>query len=205
MRSIDQVLGDPFYDLLEASVAEARVSVHLLPRLLASDRGAVEALALSRQRSEQLGAQIAARLAQTIMASLRKEDIQAMSGALGRIPESVERFAQRWSIARDQLGEMNLAGLLVLAGKEAETLVGMVGQLRVYDNMSRIRELDAQLQQWDHEADQLIEEVLRRIYAHPGDAVKLVMAQDLVGHLQTILDRCGDAARQVSNIMLKYF
>src|SRR5258708_32045271 len=101
MHSLDRLLGDPFFDLLEAGADEARRSVRLLTGLLRSGNQQGEEFSECSRKSERLATDIGARLAKTIVASLKKEDIETLSMALRKIPELADRFGERFALARD--------------------------------------------------------------------------------------------------------
>jgi uncharacterized protein Yka (UPF0111/DUF47 family) len=204
VESSNQLLGDPFFDLLEASAEEARCSVRLLAGLLEARHQDPQAFALARQKSGRLAAEIATKLARTIMASLRKEDIGALSGALDRIPASVERFAERLVLARKRLPGMDFSGLVPVVGTAMDALVGMVGQLRWFESTARARELNAQSEAANDVAEKAIEELRREFCNRGGDPIEVLIIQDVFGHLQVVFDQCRDAAELVDSIVLKY-
>ena len=98
--------GDKFYGLLEASAAAARESTRVLVELLSAPppQRSLEKFKLARQREKNLAAQISHELVNTFVTALEREDIDALSLALYKIPKIVEKFAERYMIAVDRLG-----------------------------------------------------------------------------------------------------
>src|SRR6478752_9634154 len=101
--------GDKFYGLLEASAAAARESTRALVELLSAQpqQRSLEKFKLARQREKDLQAQISQELVNTFVTALEREDIDALSTTLYKIPKIVEKFAERWTLAADRLGDVD--------------------------------------------------------------------------------------------------
>ena len=95
--------GDKFYGLLEASAAAARESARALVELLAAppQLRSLEKFKLARQREKNLQAQISQELVNTFVTALEREDIDALSTTLYKIPKIVEKFAERYMVVTD--------------------------------------------------------------------------------------------------------
>ena len=199
-----EVLGDRFYDLLEASAEEASHSLQLLAAFLKARSESTEDLAAARRRSEQVAAEIGTTLVKTIMAGLQRDDIQGLSRVLQTIPERVERFAGRFILARDRLADLGFSPPVDLLGTAAKTVVAMVHQLRAFSNLASTQELRVRLQEEGDRAEILLEGLVRDLHRRQGDPLKMVVAKDLSDQLQSILDACRDAANLVYLVVLKY-
>src|SRR5690348_15739061 len=82
--------GDKFYDLLEASAEAARDGASALQKLL-EHRGEamiLDSFRAARRREKQIASQISQALVNTFVTALDREDIEAMSSALYRIPKT---------------------------------------------------------------------------------------------------------------------
>jgi hypothetical protein len=161
-------------------------------------------LAAARRQSNQIAAEITATLAKTIMASLERDDIQGLSRVLQKIPVQVERFAGRFSLARDRLADLDFRPPVELLGAMMETVVAMVHQLRAFANLESTQQLNARLQDLMDRAETLLEGVVRDLYRHQNDPLKVVIAKDLSDQIQSIIDACRDAANLTYQAVLKY-
>ncbi len=104
--------GDKFYGLLEASADAARQSTRALTALLnapVSSRS-LDEFRLARRREKELFAQIGQALVDTFVTALDREDIEALAGALYKIPKTVEKFAERCASADLQQRDEHLHG-----------------------------------------------------------------------------------------------
>src|SRR4051812_14227151 len=98
MISLQKFFGkdDVFYDLLEASAEEARTSVKALARMINEPAAmkTMDELILSRRKDKKITAQINEQLCRTFVTELDREDIEALSTALYKIPKTVEKIAE---------------------------------------------------------------------------------------------------------------
>ncbi|MEY3371878.1 MAG: hypothetical protein RLZZ537_346, partial [Pseudomonadota bacterium] len=124
--------GDKFYGLLEASASAARESTHALGELLATpaSQRSLEKFKLARQREKDLAAQISHELVNTFVTALEREDIEALSNVLYKIPKVIEKFAERFMLASHRLGDVDFIPRAKMLEQSCEVLEEMVGQLR---------------------------------------------------------------------------
>src|SRR3954471_10379563 len=96
MFSLQRLLGkeDKFFSLLEASAQEARTSVQALVKLgQGFDQPVVlDEFAHSRRKDKRITEEISAAVYTTFVTALEREDIEALSNALYKIPKTVDKF-----------------------------------------------------------------------------------------------------------------
>jgi uncharacterized protein Yka (UPF0111/DUF47 family) len=197
--------GDKFYGLLEASAAAARESTRALVELLATPpaQRSLEKFKLARQREKNLQAQISQELVNTFVTALDREDIDALSSALYKIPKIVEKFAERWTLAADRLNDVDFASRAVMLERAAEVIEEMVGLLRKGMNIDTSKALNDKMQAIEAEADRLILELYRDTYAKETDPMRYLILKDLFELLEKAIDRCRDAGNVVHQVVLK--
>ncbi|HEY3521833.1 MAG TPA: pit accessory protein [Rhodanobacteraceae bacterium] len=197
--------GDKFYDLLEASAEAAREGATALQKLL-EHRGEamiLDSFRAARRREKQLAAQISQALVNTFVTALDREDIEAMSNALYRIPKTIEKFAERYAIMPSRLEGVDFAARAVLLMRATEVLAEMVGELRNGLRIDRMRALQDRLQAIESEADRMLLEAYRGLYTTNGDPIKVVLAKDLFELMEKAIDRCRDVGNVIYSIVLK--
>jgi uncharacterized protein Yka (UPF0111/DUF47 family) len=197
--------GDKFYGLLEASAAAARESTRALVELLAAPpaQRSLEKFKLARQREKNLQAQISQELVNTFVTALEREDIDALSTTLYKIPKIVEKFAERWTLAADRLGEVDFASRAAMLERACEVIEEMVGLLRKGMNIDTSKALNDKMQAIEAEADRLILELYRDTYAKETDPMRYLILKDLFELLEKAIDRCRDAGNVVHQVVLK--
>jgi hypothetical protein len=211
MFSLRRLFGkdERFYDLLEASAEEALTSTKLLAAHLQRS-GAYTATSdlddfiQSRRKDKHLTRQITEELCRTFVTPLEREDIEALSLALYRIPKTVEKLVERLSIFPGKLpreGFLRQAELLVQA---AEAVVFMVRQLRRGAKLESVQGANDRLQFAEGEADKVMLGLLRDLYQGPRDAKETLILQELFEMTEKSIDRCRDAGSVVFQVALKY-
>ena len=211
MFSLKKLFGkeEKFYDLLEASAEEAKVSITLLSRFIQT-RGLVSVPAnldefiQSRRKDKRITQQITEELSRTFVTPLEREDIEALSFALYRIPKTVEKIVERLSIYPGRTPQEGFQRQAQLLEQAAGEVVFMIKQLRGGTHMERIREAQERLQFAEGEADKVMLGLIRELYHGPYDAKELVIFQDLYELVEKAIDRCRDAGNVVVQVVLKY-
>ncbi|KFN44912.1 DUF47 domain-containing protein [Arenimonas oryziterrae] len=197
--------GDKFYGLLESSAAAARESTRALIELLdtAPAQRSLEKFKLARQREKALAAQISQELVNTFVTALEREDIDALSSALYKIPKIVEKFAERYTLASERLGDVDFASRAQMLERACEVIEQMVGLLRQGMNIDTSKALNDKMQAIEAEADRLILELYRDAYARETDPMRYLILKDLFELLEKAIDRCRDAGNVVHQVVLK--
>ncbi len=211
MFSIKKLFGkdDKFYNLLEASAEEARVSITLLSQFLEKRaKGELptnrDEFIQSRRKDKRITQEISEELAKTFVTPLEREDIDALSFALYRVPKSVEKIVERLSIYRGRINVDGVKRQAELLQQAMDAVVFMVHQLRNGTHIEKIRESQEKLQWAEGEADKVMLKLIDELYNGPYDAKELVILQDLYEMIEKVVDRCRDAGNVVVQIVLKY-
>src|SRR4051812_12240632 len=197
--------GDKFYSLLEASADAARQSTRALIVMLnqKSSAPSLEDFRLARRREKEVMAQISQALVNTFVTALEREDIEALSAALYKIPKTVEKFAERYALFSAQLMDVDYASRAAMLEKAAGVIVEMVGQLRLGMKLGDMKALNDRMQAIESEADRLILELYKDLFATERDASRLILRKDLFELLEKAIDRCRDAGNVIYAIVLK--
>lgn len=207
MFSLQRFLGkeDKFFDLLEASAAEACTSVRALGNFIRKPDGlkSLDEFIRSRRNEKKITSQISEALCTTFVTALEREDIEALSVALYKIPKTVEKIGERILLAPQYLRGVDLSRQLTLLEKAVETVLSMIKELRRGVNLDLIREHNSQLQTVEGEADKLVLELLGELYSGKHDPITVVYLKDLFELLEKVTDRCRDAGNVINHIVLK--
>src|SRR5687767_10101844 len=207
MISIQRLLGkeDKFFDLLEASATEAHISIKTVKKYLAQPEllTRMDELVAARRKDKAITAQISEALCTTFVTALEREDIEALSVALYKIPKTVEKIAERIMLAPQFLAGLDLASHLELMEKAGETVVIMIKELRKGIHLERIRMHNDQLQAIEGDADKKLLELLGWLYKSPNQIVQALFLKDIFELLEKVFDRCRDAGNVINHIVLK--
>ena len=207
MFSLQQLFGkgDKFFDLLEASAEEARSSVQALVRGIKSSTAppTLEDFVLSRRKEKRIAEEISEQLVNTFITGLEREDIEALSTALYKIPKATEKFAEHFIMGAQHLRGVDFTRQVGMLEQATDTVLAMVKQVRRMQEIEKIKELNERLQVIEGEADKLMLELLRDLFSGKHDTLKVVALKDLYELLEKVIDRCRDAGNVIFQIVLK--
>jgi uncharacterized protein Yka (UPF0111/DUF47 family) len=207
MFSLQKILGkeDKFFTLLEASAEEARNSVRTLRKYLANPDTlkTLDEFILTRRKDKAITAQISEALCTTFVTTLEREDIEALSNALYKIPKTVEKIAERIMLGPQYVESIDLSRQMGLLENATDMVVTMIRELRKGVNLERIRTYNDQLQAIEGDADNALLDKLKELYASQGNAIRVVFLKDIFELLEKVADRCRDAGNVINHIVLK--
>ena len=207
MFSLQQLFGkgDKFYGLLEEAAAEADRSVQLVIQLIKSPRDtkSLDDLVLARRKEKKIAETISEELVKTFVTGLEREDIEALSLTLRKIPKTVEKFAERLVLAAPLLEGVELTRQAEMMEKSTQVILLMVRQLRDMQHLEKLKEMNDKLQYIEGEADKLMLELLKDLYSGRYEAIRAIVIRDLYELMEKVIDRCRDAGNVVMHIVLK--
>jgi len=207
MFSPQRLLGkeDKFFDLLEASAEEARNSVHALVRLSKDiDKStATDDMAYARRKDKAITQELSDAVYTTFVTALEREDIEALSNALYKIPKTVEKFSQRALLAPHYVRGVDFSVQISLLERATEIVLELVKSIRKGMNLERVKDLNDKLQFLEGEADKQMLALYRDLFNGNHDPVQVIVLKDLYELLEKIIDRCRDAGNVISHIVLK--
>ena len=197
--------GDKFFSLLEASAEAALQSTKALHALVSANAATpnLEQFKLARQKEREIANAISRELVETFVTALEREDIEALGSALYRIPKVVEKFADRYALAGDKVTTIDFAPRAAMLEEAASVVLEMVRQLRKNMQLEPMRKLSDRLRAIEIEADRLMLETYRDVYAGKFDPLQMMIVRDFFEILEKAIDRCREAGVVVYQIVLK--
>ena len=156
----------------------------------------------ARQRERVASDKIGHALVDSFMTPFEREDIESLGSALYKIPKQVERFADRYALARHRLGGIDFAPRAAMLEQAAGVVVEMVKSLPAMD-LERTGRLNERLRVLEAEADRLILELHRDLYSGRLDVGEMFLLKEFFEILEKAIDRCREAGVVVYQIVLK--
>src|SRR5688572_23860077 len=149
MFSLQRLLGkeDKFFDLLEASAQESRTSVQALIRFMKNPDGlkTLDEFIVARRNEKRINDAISEALCTTFVTALEREDIEALSVALYKIPKTMEKIGERIEIAPQHLKGIDISRQLDMLEKATETVLVMLKELRGGVKLERMKDINDQI------------------------------------------------------------
>ena len=207
MISLAKLFGksDRFFELLASSAKSAHQSIEALARLLKESDGnlSLAELAVARRNEKKNAEVITEELVKVFITALEREDIEALSKALYRIPKTVEKFGERYEIMHHLVKARISPRKWRSPRTPRSVVVRMVDMLANNPKLEDIKAENDKMQELEGRADQLVLGYFKEIYSGSMDPIKAMAMRDLYDLLEKVIDRCRDAGNVVSQIVLK--
>lgn len=209
MISIQRFFGrdEKFYDLLEASAEQACESIRALVEMMRQPEQtrAMDTFVQLRRKDKQITEEIGEALCKTFVTPMEREDIEALSNALYKIPKTVGKFTEHYLACPLQDKGKHFTQQAAILDQATAILRTMVKQLRSNPGgLNIIRQEREQLHHLEGEADKLMLERYRELYRYDRNPLDVIMLKDLLELLERVIDRCRDASNVIFHIVLKY-
>ncbi len=208
MNPLRKLLGydDKFFNLLEASAEEAQSSVQLLVGMLKKANGmpTLDEFIQTRRKDKQITEEISEQLCKTFVTPLEREDIEALSIALYKIPKTVEKFSEKFVLCHEHISQVDFSRQVNILEQTTATVTDMVKTLRERAHLERVKEQNDRLHYLEGEADKLMMALIKELYSGKHEPLKVIIIMDLYETLERIIDRCRDAGNVIFQIVLKY-
>lgn len=212
MNFLKRLFGrdDKFYDLLESSADEAKHSACILGELMphlddkAAIQASLETLGQSRRKHKRISQEITNQLCRTFVTPLEREDIEALSSALSRVPKTMEKIGERLLICPLNNHTESMIKHVAMLEQAAATVAVMVHALRTNPHVEEIEDEYGRLQTLEGDADRFMISLLCELFHGQADAKDALFLKDMYELLEKAIDRCRDAGNVVFQVVLKY-
>jgi uncharacterized protein Yka (UPF0111/DUF47 family) len=196
---------DQFFRLLQASAEEGRASVQALKQVLQNGKPDADLthFAAARRKDKEITVRISELLARVSISGLDREDIEAISRSLYRVPKTVDKFASRYMVCLPHLGPIDFSRQVALVEQAVDTVAFMIKELE-FSHFESVNQADEKLQTIEGDADKLVLQLLTELYRGPLPPLTVIMAKDLYELLEKVVDRCRDAGNVIDNVVLKH-
>jgi uncharacterized protein len=208
MFSLQRLLSrdDKIFDLMEGSALQACAAIESLTALLKAGetKPGLDAFVAARRQEKRLCQELSETLCKTFVTPLEREDIEAISHALYKIPKTAEKFGERYLLFGSAITAVDLSQHIELLDQAAKIIVLMVRELRKGVELQAIKAQNDDLQRIEGEGDKLMLESLQQLYESRCDPFPAMLMKDLLEMLEKIFDRCRDVGNIIFNIVLKH-
>lgn len=207
MFSLQKILGkeDKFFSLLVASAQQAHNSVQALVKLSkALDQPKVlDELVHSRRKDKEITKEISAAVYTTFITALEREDIEALSNVLYKIPKTVEKFCERVMLTPQFVHGIDFSTQVSLLERATDVVLEMVKALRDGMDLEKVKDLNENLQYLEGEADKHMMSLYKNLFDGRHEPLQVIALKDLYELLERVIDRCRDCGNVISHIVLK--
>ena len=206
MISIQRLFGkeDRFFELLLASANESHESIDFLTDILRHEKEhSLGEFAAVRKKDKQITKEISELLVKTFVTALEREDIEALSSALYKIPKTVEKFVERYMISADRVAKTDFTKHAAMLDEATEHVVELIKTLKKGMDIVKVKELNDRIQTIEGDADNLMLDCLRDLYSGKYDPLDVLIISKLYDLLEKVIDRCRDVGNVATQIAYK--
>lgn len=143
-------------------------------------------------------------LHQTFITPLDREDIHALISKLDDILDFIDAASQRVELYGIKQFPAEAKQMVRVCSQAAELVKTAVGML---DNLKQPEKLSAtcvEINRLENEADQILRTALAKLFSEEPDVRTLIKLKEIYELLETVTDRCEDAANIIEGIVLEY-
>jgi uncharacterized protein len=192
------------FSLLEESAVQGQASIQNVIRLLNHQEQSLEPFAEARRKEKRAVNEIREHLVRTFVTPLDREDIDALSTALYKIPKTAERFSERYLMAGAHTQGADFSRQVEMLERAGSLVVSLVTRLRHELDVKHTQDEHRELQRIEGEADKLMLTSLRDLYDKPDAGLRALVMKDLHELLEKIFDRCRDVGNVIFIVALKH-
>lgn len=209
MISIQRLTGRPteFFGLLEESARLGADAARALRSVVTGPHGGPPDLRLvseARRRDKEVYQQLESLLSQVFATPIEREDLAAIGQKLYKLPKTIEKFAERYEIVHDKVGDTDFGIVLGMLERAAEIVVRMVGSLaRSPKALPEINAMKARLSQINAEAGHVLLDAERRLYNSGPPPLTAIVTKELYDLLTDCLDVCRSIGGTLALAVLK--
>lgn len=205
MRAIPELQEGRLYDLLEATGEYARSCVRRLVQEV--EEGHPNPLSLDEfvQASAARAEAIRSHLLRANMVSLPKAELGSLVAVLTAIPLNARRFAARFELATNAPDCPDFLPALNWIAQLGDLVLDMVRQLRGFESLDHLKELNLRLQTVADHAEAGGDAIHASAYRSNVTALRLLLLKDLADSLNTLIECHREAGKIMARISFHFF
>ena len=155
-------------------------------------------------KNDEITHRIFIELGQNFITPFDREDIHYLATALDDIADYIWGAAKR--IVNYQIDDQynTLPAFAEIISKSIAAINTSVYALRDMKDLRAITEACVLVNSLENDADDLLDSTMLKLFSAPISAVELIKQKDIYQMLETVTDKCEDAANVVESIIIKY-
>ena len=200
---------DKFYVLMRALSDQAHTATLLLKDFMDARDDATRAqagqkIAASKAEAKRLIEKITREVSLSFITPFDREDIQEFSLHLYKIPKTIDKIRERLELHDIKSDAAEFARQVDLIVQEAAAMQDIVEALTKKGSEKAIVAQVNVLHDLETRGDDILGELLKKLFADTKDARELILLKDIYDMLEKVLDRYRDASAVALQIVLKH-
>jgi predicted phosphate transport protein (TIGR00153 family) len=143
-------------------------------------------------------------LHKTFITPFDRDDINALTGKLDDILDSINHVAQRFTIYHFVTVPSEIVKLTELIAHVINHLKTAVYQLNSLKNLASITQICLEIDQLENAAEAVLLSGVKKLFEHENDFKQLLKLREVYERLKGVINDCQDTANLIKSIMLEY-
>lgn len=143
-------------------------------------------------------------LHKTFITPLDRNDIHALITKLDDILDFIDAASQRVSLYEIRQFTSEAKQLSRVCTQSAELVRTAVSSLNNLKHPDKLSEVCVEINRLENEADQILRSAIAKLFKEEPDVRTLIKLKEIYELLETMTDRCEDAANIIEGIVLEY-
>ena len=148
--------------------------------------------------------QIYAKMHQTFLTPLDREDIYALANKMDSILDIIEASAVRLYLYKVRIPVDEIRELALILIKAIALVKIIVHALRNKKNSEMAIKTCVEINTLENEGDYIMRQAIARLFEREKDAVELIKQKEILERVEEGLDTCEDVSNIVEGIILKH-
>lgn len=164
----------------------------------------LRALEDGEHKNDDLTHKIFVELGQNFITPFDREDIHYLATSLDDVADFI--YASSKKMVNYQVREIDsyMKDMVIVIQSAIVALDKALHELRNMKNLRAITEACVQINSYENQADDLLDNAIIKLFASNTDAIELVKLKDIYQDMEIITDKCEDAANVIESIIIKY-
>lgn len=154
--------------------------------------------------NDELTHKIFMELGKNFITPFDREDIHYLASALDDIADYIYATAKKinfYHVNPDDIGIKKLAELIATGTRHVHKAVT---ELRNMKNMRQITDALVAINSLENQGDDIFDMSIERLFATESDAKEVIKKREIYQVMETVTDKCEDAANVIESIIVKY-
>jgi hypothetical protein len=199
-----------FYNLFEEVVNELNSMAEDLKQLCYESNLDQQALLVSslkekEKKNDEYVANIFNELSRNFITPFDREDIHALATALDDISDNIYLSAKKMLLYKVDPTQTELQKMAELIQETCHQVCKAVIELKNMKNMRQMTDAITIIKEIESQSDDVHDYAVANLYNNPDvDAKELMKKKEIFSKLESVSDRCEDAANVIESIIIKY-
>jgi len=201
----DRIFYSLFEDIADGVTKMGRLLKNMVSEPDIDKRAAIVAQVEDQEHvNDDLTHKVFTELGRNFITPFDREDIHYLASSLDDICDYIYATAKKinlYKVNPNDTGIQKLADLIV----DGTIQVGLaIGELRNMREMRKITDALVKINSIENQADDVYDMSIDRLFENEPDAKEVIKKREIYQSMETVTDKCEDAANVIETIIIKY-